>query len=272
VKSLFLNSAVNNHIISLVLLCTRRFGEKRDIKPCNVLLDGAIASGKFSVKVTDFGVATDYSSKPPEDRTAETGTYRWMAPEVIRHETYTLTADVYSFAILMWQLITRERPYANKSAFDAAAGVSMDSARPPIPDETPKDFSKLIENCWDDDPHARPQFDAIVARLKELVTVLTEPEKAFLDAPKGHAVYKKPQQPKIDGDGAASSVTVSSLGISRSSLLPASKQQHSLKLSGARFVEDSSPAEKDGRRRSLFGLKSGKGKGRGIFNRASNHF
>jgi serine/threonine protein kinase len=257
------------------ILVPTHVGRQRDIKPCNILLDGVIASGKFSVKVTDFGVATDYSTKPQEDRTAETGTYRWMAPEVIRHEIYTQTADVYSFAILLWQLITRERPYANKSAFDAAAGVSMESARPPFPDETPTAFAQLIEQCWNDDPQARPQFDAIVTRLKELVSVLTEPDKAFLDAPMGHAVYKKkPQRQKIDAAAAASSAAVSPAGNNRASMSAAAKQQHSLKLSSARFVEDSSPAagEKEGnKRRSLFGL-GGKGKGRGIFNRASNHF
>jgi serine/threonine protein kinase len=224
-------------------------------------LDGVIASGKFAVKVTDFGVATDNATKPPEDRTAETGTYRWMAPEVIRHEIYTQTADVYSFAILMWQLITRERPYANKSSFDAAAGVSQKSARPPFPAGTPTAFAQLIEQCWDDDPQARPQFDAIVTRLIELVKILTEPEKLFLDAPMGHAVYNKPPPPPRKSDAAAAAASPAS------SRLMAAKQQ---RLSSARLEEDS-PADKEGKRRSLFGL-GGKGKGRGLFNRASTHF
>ena len=45
------------------------------------------------------------------EHTAETGTYRWMAPEVIRHEAYSFMADVYSFALILWQLITREQPF-----------------------------------------------------------------------------------------------------------------------------------------------------------------
>jgi serine/threonine protein kinase len=49
----------------------------RDIKPLNVLLQGDVASGQYVVKVTDFGVAADASSEV--NRTAETGTYRWMA-------------------------------------------------------------------------------------------------------------------------------------------------------------------------------------------------
>lgn len=185
-----------------------------------------------------------------------------MAPEVIRHEIYTQTADVYSFAILMWQLITRERPYANKSAFDAAAGVSQESARPPFPNGTPTAFAQLIEKCWDDDPQARPQFDAIVTRLIELVSTLTEPEKQFLEAPMGHAVYNKPHAP-AKSDAAAAAVSPAGNRMT-------SSVKYSVKLSSARFEEDS-PAEKEVKRRSLFGL-GGKGKGRALFNRASNHF
>lgn len=44
--------------------------------------------------------------------TAETGTYRWMAPEIIKHQPYSYEADVYSFAIVAWQLLTREEPFA----------------------------------------------------------------------------------------------------------------------------------------------------------------
>ena len=46
-----------------------------------------------------------------KEHTAETGTYRWMAPEIIRHEAYSFMADVYSFALIMWQLTTREEPF-----------------------------------------------------------------------------------------------------------------------------------------------------------------
>jgi Protein tyrosine and serine/threonine kinase len=71
----------------------------RDLKPSNVLL-----TRDRRAKISDFGMSV---ANQGQELTAETGTYRYMAPEVIRHESYSSNADVYSFGILLWQLITR---------------------------------------------------------------------------------------------------------------------------------------------------------------------
>jgi serine/threonine protein kinase len=166
----------------------------RDIKPANVLLDGDFASGDFQVKVTDFGVATESSVERSNERTAETGTYRWMAPEVIRHESYSSLADVYSFAVLMWQLLTREDPFGPQSQIDAAMSVARDCVRPPFPTGTPVAIQKLIEACWSDDPTLRLPFDQISTSLKDIESKLTDAEKQWIEAPLGHSVYKQPKQ------------------------------------------------------------------------------
>jgi mitogen-activated protein kinase kinase kinase 11 len=162
----------------------------RDIKPSNVLLDGNVHAGVFTSKVSDLGVATSYDEADP-NRTAETGTYRWMAPEVIRHESYSLMADVYSFAILCWQLLTRENPFANVSPIEAAGKVALEQARPPFPEGTPPALRNLISTCWAEDPSARLTFEEISTRLGELQ--LTEEETLWLRAPMGHAVYDQRQ-------------------------------------------------------------------------------
>jgi hypothetical protein len=75
----------------------------RDLKSSNVLLDSV---GR--PKLMDFGLSRRLEDGDEGEMTAETGTYRWMAPEVIRHESYTQSADVFSFGMLVFELLTHQ--------------------------------------------------------------------------------------------------------------------------------------------------------------------
>jgi serine/threonine protein kinase len=166
----------------------------RDIKPSNVLLDGDLASGHFVVKVSDFGVATTHALHR-EDRTAETGTYRWMAPEVIRHEAYSHMADVYSYALVLWQLLTRENPFADVSPISAAGKVALEYARPPFPLGTPTAVQEFIATCWQEVPEERLPFERISDILAtELLAMLTPEETVWLESSHGHSVYARKLQ------------------------------------------------------------------------------
>lgn len=149
----------------------------RDIKPANVLLSGELVKGKFSAKLTDFGVAkfstfqsieTNRPAIYDTELTAETGTYRYMAPEVIRHEKYSFEADVYSFALVLWSLFTRVEPFYKYDPIEAARQVALEEARPRISSKVPDIIAKLIERCWADLPSSRPSFDTICKELESM--------------------------------------------------------------------------------------------------------
>jgi serine/threonine protein kinase len=163
----------------------------RDIKPGNILLEGDVVSGQFNVKLTDFGVSTD--STLSGERTAETGTYRYMAGEVIRHENYSQSADVYSFAVVLWQLVTREEPFQDKSQVEAASAVAFEYARPPFPETTPVAVKQLIETCWSNEPDERLTFERVIAELQSIDQSLKADEKKWIEAPLGHSAYRKTQ-------------------------------------------------------------------------------
>jgi serine/threonine protein kinase len=161
----------------------------RDIKPANVLLSGNVPGGSFTAKLSDFGVAIMHYGAVGEEHTAETGTYRWMPPEIIRHEVYSYAADVYSYALVVWQLVTHELPFKNYSQIEAAGKVAVERARPPFPHGTPELIIALIETCWRENPDERLSFAQILIELKEIFKVLSEREKLWLSVQHGHPVY-----------------------------------------------------------------------------------
>ncbi|KAE8883530.1 hypothetical protein PF005_g26239 [Phytophthora fragariae] len=132
----------------------------RDLKSGNVLIDS-----HGTAKISDFGLSCVLEIGSSSDLTAETGTYRWMAPEVIRHEPYSSKADVYSFGVVLWELLARDQPFRGLTPIQAAFAVARQQMRPALPRQTPLKIGELIEHCWHHDPARRPDFGAILEAL-----------------------------------------------------------------------------------------------------------
>ncbi|KAH9693588.1 serine/threonine-protein kinase STY46 [Citrus sinensis] len=133
----------------------------RDLKAANLLMNE-----NGVVKVADFGVARVQAQYGV--MTAETGTYRWMAPEVIEHQPYNHRADVFSFGIVLWELVTGKLPYDDLTPLQAAVGVVQKGLRPTIPVHTHPILVDLLERCWQRDPSLRPDFSEITELLQHL--------------------------------------------------------------------------------------------------------
>lgn len=133
----------------------------RDIKSANIMFDN---NGK--AKLIDYSLACFIDNE--EDLKPETGTYRYMAPEIIRHEKYSLSADVYSFGIFLWELFFKTTPFQGLNPIEAAYSVAKSNLRPVIPDGTNPHLRSLIITCWHPNPDSRPKFREICSILSTL--------------------------------------------------------------------------------------------------------
>nr|QGN65301.1 protein kinase domain containing protein [Oryza punctata] len=138
----------------------------RDLKPSNVLLDG-----DSRVRVADFGHAR-FLPDGTAALTGETGTYVYMAPEIIRCEPYTEKCDVYSFGIILNELVTGEHPYIDTGYGPSkiALEVADRKLRPKLAERGVNSsvLNDLICGMWDAEPSKRPSFATITSALREI--------------------------------------------------------------------------------------------------------
>lgn len=130
-----------------------------DLKTTNLLVDRGM-----NVKICDFGLSRFRSDK---DLSA-VGTVHFSAPEVLRDEYYTESADVFSFGTVMWELYTRKCVFDGLSKLEIYQAV-MNGHMPSIDSGCDANYEQLMKDCWEMDPKSRPTFREAIDRLSALV-------------------------------------------------------------------------------------------------------
>uniref|UniRef100_A0A3B3TL18 Mitogen-activated protein kinase kinase kinase 12 n=1 Tax=Poecilia latipinna TaxID=48699 RepID=A0A3B3TL18_9TELE len=145
----------------------------RDLKSPNMLI-----THDDMVKISDFGTSKELSDKSTKMSFA--GTVAWMAPEVIRNEPVSEKVDIWSFGVVLWEMLTGEIPYKDVDSSAIIWGVGNNSLQLPVPESCPDGFKILLRQCWNCKPRNRPSFRQILLHLDiASADVLSTPQETY---------------------------------------------------------------------------------------------
>ena len=145
----------------------------RDLKPSNVGFD---ANG--DCKLFDFGLARPLPEGTEDiegtyKMSGRVGTYRFMAPEISIAKSYNLSADVYSFSHLLWNMLSLEKPYCTYTKHVHRIKVARGGERPPIQESWPSEIKELLKRAWSPTISERPAMAEVSAILRDVISDLT---------------------------------------------------------------------------------------------------
>lgn len=138
----------------------------------------AAASGKLAGRNKGNDDSAHRMEMATYKLTGETGSYRYMAPEVFRHEPYNNKVDVYAFSMICFQLFEGLPPFWELDPVEAARLASYENFRPRWGKtnaaglKIPEALVELVERCWAPDYDMRPEFEDVCSILKEVLTDL----------------------------------------------------------------------------------------------------
>jgi len=147
----------------------------RDLKSLNLLLVNPVKTSADIpfTKVSDFGLARIKWQAPDSSwgqMTRAAGTCHWMAPEVFVSNSYDEKVDLYSYAMILFEVICQEIPFEDQNPAEighlAVKGCRPDLAS--VPEECPEILVKLMQTCWAGTPAKRPPFSEILPMLEQV--------------------------------------------------------------------------------------------------------
>ncbi|XP_020620971.1 mitogen-activated protein kinase kinase kinase MLT-like isoform X2 [Orbicella faveolata] len=132
----------------------------RDLKSKNVVI-----CSNLTIKICDFGTSRFLNNTT---KMSLVGTYPWMAPEVIQSLPISEACDTFSYAVVLWEMLTQEVPFKGLLGVQVAWLVVVEGERLTIPSTCPERFAKLMSECWLAEPKERPDFMEILTILKSM--------------------------------------------------------------------------------------------------------
>lgn len=139
----------------------------RDLKSSNLLVDK-----NWNVKVGDFGLSKLKDATLLTTKSGR-GTPQWMAPEVLRSEPSNEKSDVFSYGVVLWEIMTQSIPWKDLNSLQVVGIVGFMDRRLDLPEGLDPHVASIINDCWQSDPEQRPSFEELVQRMMLIVSRVT---------------------------------------------------------------------------------------------------
>lgn len=145
--------------------------ESQNIVHKDVALRNCIRGQNGVVKVSSFGLGSKLYPEAYHYLHGRQLPIRWMAPESINHDMFAMETDIWSFGVLMWELITYgEQPFHNLNNNDVMIKVAQQYSALSAPDKCPEDVFLVMSSCWNHEPTSRPKFLVLHQHIFDLIS------------------------------------------------------------------------------------------------------
>jgi predicted Ser/Thr protein kinase len=128
----------------------------RDLAARNILLNEANVP-----KISDFGMSRIIKKDEEGETKNDIGPIRWMSPEAIGKRKYSQKSDVWSFGIVVWEIVSQGELFIDMDLFDIGVQIRDKGLTPKIPEDCPPLLREIMELCWRQQPEERPTFHEI---------------------------------------------------------------------------------------------------------------
>ncbi|CAI2172263.1 4274_t:CDS:2 [Funneliformis geosporum] len=138
----------------------------RDFHSGNILCENVYDN--YDIVISDLGISK-LSTEVSENNNEYYGIMPYIASEIFQRQKYTETSDIYSFGMIMWELMTGRRPFWDRD-YDTSLIIEIcDGLRPPIDTNAPEGYIKIMQNCWHSNPNKRPSASNICDIIEQII-------------------------------------------------------------------------------------------------------
>jgi len=133
-----------------------------DLKSSNILIED-----NWKIKISDFGLSRIKNFLALQENKGRIGTPHWMAPEIMKGNAYQEASDIFSYGMILWEIVANEIPYYGLSQYQIIGIVGDCMKIVDVPKKANPILAKIIKACLSYDITERPDLDSIIKKLEK---------------------------------------------------------------------------------------------------------